>query len=158
MRPITLDAVDRKILSALQRDGRITNAELAERISLSPSACLRRVKRLEDEGVICGYMALLDQTAIGKPSSIFVEISLSSQSEACLEAFEAAVRTCPEVIECHLMSGDADYLLRFVAADTADFERIHKVYLSRMPGVARIRSSFTLRTVSRRNGYALPGG
>jgi DNA-binding Lrp family transcriptional regulator len=83
-------------------------------------------------------------------------LSLASQSEACLDAFEAAVRACPEVLECHLMSGDADYLLRFAAADTADFERIHKVYLSRMPGVARIRSSFTLRQVCRRQGLPIP--
>jgi DNA-binding Lrp family transcriptional regulator len=151
-----MDAVDRKILRVLQENGRVTNADLADQVALSPSACLRRVKRLEDDGVIAGYMALLDQGAIGKPSSIFVEISLASQSEACLDAFEAAVRACPEVLECHLMSGDADYLLRFAAADTADFERIHKVYLSRMPGVARIRSSFTLRQVCRRQGLPIP--
>ncbi|MBK1663519.1 AsnC family transcriptional regulator [Rhodospirillum rubrum] len=152
---VALDTLDRKILRALQRDGRITNTELAERIGLSASACLRRVKRLEDEGVIGGYTAVLDQIALGKPASIFVEITLASQSEASLSAFEAAVRVCPEVMECHLMSGSADYLLRFVAADTLDFERIHKIYLTRLPGVARIRSAFSLRTVSRRAGFPL---
>jgi len=155
MRISKLDAMDNRILGVLQEHGRITNADLAERVALSPSACLRRVKQLEREGVIQGYTARLDPIAIGKPSSIFVEISLARQSEDCLTAFEAAVQACPEVLECHLMTGDADYLLRFAAADAADFERIHKTYLSRMPGVARIRSSFALRTICRRTGYAL---
>ncbi|MGD8710781.1 MAG: Lrp/AsnC family transcriptional regulator [Ectothiorhodospiraceae bacterium] len=145
-----LDATDRHILELLQRDGRITNAELAERINLSPSACLRRVRRLEEEGVIDGYMARVNQAAIGKPCDVFIEITLNSQSEESLQAFEAAVRDCPDVLESYLMSGDADYLLRIVAADTSDYERIHKRYLSRLPGVARIRSNFALRTISRR--------
>jgi Lrp/AsnC family leucine-responsive transcriptional regulator len=151
---IELDAIDRKILNLLQSDGRMTNADLAERIHLSPSACLRRVRRLEDEGVIDGYVMLVAQSAIGKPASIFVEITLSGQNEETLQAFETAVAACPDIMECHLMSGDADYLLRVVAADTADYERVHKI-LARLPGLARARSSFVLRTVSKRTAFDL---
>lgn len=151
---IDLDAIDRNILNQLQADGRMTNAELAERVHLSPSACLRRVRHLEDEGVIDGYVMLVDQAAIGKPASIFVEITLHGQSEESLDAFETAVTECPDIMECHLMSGDADYLLRVVAADTADYERVHKI-LARLPGLARTRSSFVLRTVSKKTAYEL---
>lgn len=151
---IELDAIDRKILNLLQGEGRMTNADLAERIHLSPSACLRRVRRLEDEGVIDGYVMFVDQAAIGRPTNIFVEITLNSQSEEALAAFEAAVRECPDIMECYLMSGDADYLLRVVAADTADYERVHKI-LGRLPGLARTRSSFVLRTVSKKTAYEL---
>ena len=133
----------------------MTNADLAEAIHLSPSSCLRRVKRLEDEGVIAGYAMLLDPAKVGKPSSIFVEITLVNQSEDMLNAFEEAVADCPDVMECYLMAGDSDYLLRVVVADTTDYERIHKTHLSRLPGVSRIRSSFTLRAVCKRTGYPL---
>ena len=151
---IELDAIDRKILNLLQSDGRMTNADLAERIHLSPSACLRRVRHLEDEGVIEGYVMLVDQAAIGRPANIFVEITLSGQNEETLAAFEAAVVECPDVMECHLMSGDADYLLRVVAADTADYERVHKIMAS-LPGLARTRSSFVLRTVSKKTAFEI---
>jgi len=151
---IELDTTDRKILNLLQAEGRMTNADLAERIHLSPSACLRRVRRLEDEGVIEGYAMLVDQAAIGRPANVFVEITIDSQSEESLAAFEAAVGECPDVMECYLMSGDADYLLRVVAADTADYERVHKI-LVRLPGLARTRSSFVLRTVSKKTVYEL---
>ena len=151
---IELDAIDRKILNLLQVDGRMTNADLAERIHLSPSACLRRVRRLEDEGAIEGYVMLVDQAVIGKPASIFVEITLDAQNEETLESFESAVIDCPDVMECHLMSGDADYLLRVVAADTADYERVHKI-VARLPGLARARSSFVLRTVSKKTAVEL---
>jgi Lrp/AsnC family leucine-responsive transcriptional regulator len=150
MRKIELDKTDRKILNLLQADARITNAALAERIALSPSACLRRVQQLEAAGVIDGYVTLLDQDAIGRPTNIFVEVTLRSQSEAAQDAFENAVGTCPEIMECYLMAGDADYLLRVACEDTRDYERIHRQYLSRFPGVARIRSSFTLRTVRKK--------
>jgi Lrp/AsnC family leucine-responsive transcriptional regulator len=149
-----LDETDRKILTLLQRNGRMTNAELAERIHLSPSACLRRVRRLEDEGVIEGYVMLVNQEAIGRPTNVFVEIAINSQSEDSLDAFEAAVRACPDVMECHLMSGEADYLLRVVAVDPADFERVHKT-LTRLPGLARTRSSFVLRTVCKKTAYEI---
>lgn len=151
---IELDAIDRKILNLLQSDGRMTNADLAERIHLSPSACLRRVRHLEDEGVIEGYVMLVDQAAIDRPANIFVEITLSGQNEETLAAFEAAVVECPDVMECHLMSGDADYLLRVVAADTADYERVHKIMAS-LPGLARTRSSFVLRTVSKKTAFEI---
>ena len=151
---IKLDATDWKILDLLQGDGRMTNAELAARIHRSESACHRRVRRLEAEGVIEAYIAVVNQAAIGRAANIFVEISLTDQSEERLDAFEAAVRDCPEVMSCYFMTGDADYLLHVAAADTSDFERIYKAYLSRFPGVARIRSSFALRTVSKKSAYA----
>jgi DNA-binding Lrp family transcriptional regulator len=149
------DAIDRKILALLQGDGRITNAELAERVHLSPSATLRRVRRLEEDGVIEAYAALVSQAAIGRSTNVFVEITLNSQSEEHLDAFEAAVREVPDIMECYLMSGDFDYLLRVVAADTADFERIHKTHLTRLPGLARARSSFVMRTVSKKTRFDL---
>jgi Lrp/AsnC family leucine-responsive transcriptional regulator len=142
-----LDATDRRILNALQKDGRMTNAELAERANLSPSACHRRVQRLEAEGVIDRYVALLDARRLGWPTTVFVEITLSGQADELLDAFEAAVRRVPDVLECHLMAGSADYLLKVVAQDTDDFARIHRQYLARLPGVAQMHSSFALRTV-----------
>jgi Lrp/AsnC family transcriptional regulator, leucine-responsive regulatory protein len=145
-----LDKKDRKILNLLQQDCRITNSELAERINLSPSSCLRRVQRLESSGIIEGCVMLLDQRKVGKPSNIFVEISLSSQNEESLDSFEKAVQECPEIMECYLMSGDSDYLLRVVASDAEDYERIHRQHLSNFPNVSRIRSSFMLRTVSKK--------
>ncbi|MEO1292387.1 MAG: Lrp/AsnC ligand binding domain-containing protein [Pseudomonadota bacterium] len=143
----TLDALDRKILAELQRDGRITNAELSDRVALSASACLRRVQRLERDGVIEGYTARLNAAALDRSVLVFVEITLTSQSEEALAAFETAVLDCPEIQECHLMAGTADYLLKIAVADTADFAAIHQKRLSRLPGVARMQSSFTLRTV-----------
>ncbi|NIQ95367.1 MAG: Lrp/AsnC family transcriptional regulator [Desulfuromonadales bacterium] len=150
-----LDATDRRILNLLQADGRMTNAELAERVHLSPSACLRRVQRLQDQGVIAGYAMLLNQEAVGLRTSVFVEVSLYSQSEDRLDDFENAVRDVPAVMECYLMAGDADYLLRVAVADVADYERIHKEYLSRLPHVTRIRSIFAMRTVYKSNAIAL---
>ena len=141
---IELDKTDRKILTYLQTDGRMTNADLAEKINLSPSACLRRVQRLENSKVIDGYVMLINQEAIGKPTNIFVEISLKSQSIDSLNAFEEAVKNCPDIMECFLMSGDSDYLMKIAAADTQDYERIHKQYLSHLPNVARIQSNFAL--------------
>lgn len=145
-----IDRIDRRILELLQHDGRLTNAALAEQVHLSPSACLRRVQRLEREGVIAGYMALLDPVKVGRSTSVFVEVSLNSQREDALEAFENAVRDCPDIFECHLMSGGSDYLLRVAVANTQDYERVHKQQLSRLPNVAKIRSSFALRAVCQR--------
>ncbi len=144
---VPLDVIDRRILNALQADGRLTNAELADRVGLSPSAVHRRLRRLEDKGVIAGYALLVDKAAIGRPVDVFVEISLVSQAVERLSEFEAAVASCPEVMSCHLMAGEADYLLHLAVADTADFERIHASHLSRLPGVARIKSNFAMRTV-----------
>ena len=152
---IELDATDRKILNLLQNDGRISNADLAERINLSPSACLRRVKRLEDEGVIDRYVMLINQQAINKSSSVFVEITLNSQSEEALAAFEEALLDIPDVLVCFLMAGDYDYIMRVAVSGPEDYERLHKIYLSRLPGVARIRSSFALRNVCQRTGFEL---
>ena len=143
----TLDATDRRILTVLQREGRITNAELSERIALSPSACHRRVQRLEEEGFIAGYVALLDARRMGRPTTVFVEITLQAQSDEVLDAFEQAVARVPDILECHLMAGTADYLLKIMAEDTEDFARIHRQYLTRLPGVAQMHSSFSLRTV-----------
>ena len=142
-----LDATDRRILAALQRDGRITNAELSDLANLSPSACHRRTQRLEDEGYIAGYVALLDARKLGRPTTVFVEITLQSQAEDLLDAFELAVARVPDLLECHLMSGTADYLLKIMAQDTEDFARIHRQFLSRLPGVRQMQSSFALRTV-----------
>lgn len=151
-----LDCIDQRIIDVLQQDGRITNAMLSERVNLSPSACLRRVRRLERDGVISGYGARIDPHALGQPCEVFVEITLRRQSEEQLRAFETAVQSCPAVMECHLVSGDADYLLRVRAADPAHYEQVHARQLSRLPGVARIRSSFSLRTVCRRAVMPLP--
>ena len=142
-----LDATDRRILAALQVRGRLSNADLSEKVNLSPSACHRRVQRLEAEGVIRGYVALLDPRRLGMSTTVIVEIKLQSQSDEVLDAFEKAVRRIPDVLECHLMAGTADYILKIVAEDTEDFARIHRQHLSRLPGVSQMQSSFALRTV-----------
>ncbi|WP_343080820.1 Lrp/AsnC family transcriptional regulator [Ostreiculturibacter nitratireducens] len=142
-----LDATDRRILKALQKEGRMSNAELSERVNLSPSACHRRVQRLEAEGFIDSYVALLDARRLGRPTTVFVEITLSGQADEVLEAFEREVKKVPDILECHLMAGTADYLLKVVAQDTEDFARIHRQHLARLPGVAQMHSSFALRTV-----------
>ena len=152
---IDIDETDRRILSVLQTDGRITNAELAERIHLSESACHRRVRRLEASGVIEGYFAHLNPAVLGRPTDVFVEITLTDQHEDTLDAFEAAVKDSPEIMFCHLMSGTADYLLHIVTSDTAGYERIHRTVLARLPSVSRIRSSFALRTVSKKTALDL---
>ena len=144
-----LDATDRLLLDALQRDARMTNAALAERAHLSESACLRRVRALEASGLISGYGARIDQEKAGLPVNVFVNVTLGHQDQADLQAFEDAVRRIPEVMECYLMTGDYDYLIRIVVADTADFERVHSEHLTRLPGVSRVRSSFALRAVTR---------
>ena len=142
-----LDPTDRRILSVLQKEGRISNADLAARINLSASACHRRVQRLEEGGFIAAYVALLDPRRLGRTTTVFVEITLSGQGDTTLDAFEKAVRAIPEVLECHLMAGSADYLLKVLAADTDDFARIHRQHLARLPGVAQMQSSFALRVV-----------
>jgi Lrp/AsnC family leucine-responsive transcriptional regulator len=142
-----IDATDARILDVLQRRGRISNADLAEKVNLSASACHRRVARLEQDGIIKDYVALLDPRKLDRPTTVFVEISLSGQTDEVLDAFEREVRRIPEVLECHLMAGSADYLLKVVAADTEDFARIHRRSLARLPGVSQMQSSFALRTV-----------
>ncbi len=142
-----LDDMDAAILRALQRQGRMSNADLAQVVHLSPSACHRRVARLEAEGVIKDYVALLNPQAVDRRTTVFVEISLTGQADEVLDAFEKAVARVPDVLECHLMAGTADYVLKVVARDTEDFARIHRQYLARLPGVGRMQSNFALRTV-----------
>ena len=142
-----LDDTDRRILTVLQKMGRMSNADLADKINLSPSACHRRVQRLEADGIIKDYVALLDPRAVDRRTTVFVEISLSGQADEVLAAFEREVALVPDVLECHLMAGTADYLLKVVAADSDDFAAIHRQHLSRLPGVAQMQSSFALRTV-----------
>ena len=144
---MTLDTIDRAILNALQNQGRISNAELAELVNLSPSACHRRVQRLEKDSFIKQYVALLNARKIGLPTTVFVEIRLSAQADEVLDNFEKAVARIPDVLECHLMAGTADYILKVVAENTEDFARIHRQHLTRLPGVAQMQSSFALRTV-----------
>jgi len=155
MRKITFDALDRKILTTIQADGRISIADLAEVVGLSPSACHRRLRQLEEAGVVEGYVALVNPGACGRGTSVFVQITLDRQQEQDLAAFEAKARECPEVMECYLMAGDSDYLLRVVVADGSDYERLHTQTLTRLPGVARVRSSFTLRTVAKRTAIPM---
>jgi len=152
---VAIDATDRAILNELQGEGRITNAALADKIHLSPSACLRRVRGLEDAGVISGYTTLLNRAAIGRSTTVFVEVSLTGQQEELLAEFEAEVGNCPEVMSCHLMAGIADYVLYVVADDVEDYERIHRTHLSRLPGVAQIRSSFSLRAICEKTIHEL---
>ena len=144
---MSLDQTDRRILTVLQKQGRISNAELAERVNLSQSACHRRVHRLEKDGYIRDYVALLDPRKLDVPTTVFVEITLSGQADEVLDAFEKAVARIPDVLECHLMAGTADYILKVVAENTEDFARIHRQHLARLPGVAQMQSSFALRTV-----------
>ena len=151
----SIDTTDRLILNEMQLDGRVSHAELAERVGLSTSACHRRVRRLEAEGVIAGYVMILDTGAVGRDLDVFVEVSLVSQSEESLRRFEEEVRNCREVMSCHLVAGDADYLLHLAVQDHRDFERIHNEHLSRLPGVSRLRSNFAIRTVYRTTRHLL---
>lgn len=150
-----LDRIDQKILDVLQNDGRIANAELAEKVGLSPSACLRRLRGLEESGVIDKYVALLNQRKLGRRMDIFVEISLVGQSNELLQNFEEAVARSAEIMECYLMAGEADYWLRLTAADPADFERIHREHLAKLPGVLRMKSSFAIRPIVRKTALPL---
>lgn len=147
---MSLDALDRAILNALVADGRLSQVQLSERIPLSPTAIARRIRALEETGVIEGYQAKVSRQALGLAMTVFVQIALKSQNEEVLEAFEKAAVAAPSIVSCHLMSGDDDYLLTVLARDLADFERIHKEQLSRLPGVARMKSSFALREVTSR--------
>ena len=151
---MALDDIDRRILTALQRKGRMSNSDLSEQVHLSPSACHRRVQQRDTEGYIQGYVALLNARKMGVPTTVFVEITLQGQADEVLDSFEKAVSLIPAVLECHLMAGSADYLLKVVAEDTEDFARIHRQFLPRLPGVGQMQSSFALRTV--RNTTALP--
>jgi Lrp/AsnC family transcriptional regulator, leucine-responsive regulatory protein len=145
----SLDARDRAILRALMREGRLANADLAERVNLSPSACLRRVRMLEESGLIAGYVMLLDPARAGLPGAAFVFVTLDQQGRAALDRFETQARRHAEIIECYLLAGSADYLLRVVYRDASDFERIHTDILTQLPGVSRVQSTLALRTVKK---------
>lgn len=151
---IELDSRDRSILRILQMDGRITNSDLAEKVHLSPSACLRRVRQLEESGLIRGYAMLLDDKIAGFPGTAFVFVTLDQQGRASLEGFEQAVQNLPEILECHLLAGAHDYLMRVIYRDSADFERIHTDIITQLPGVTRVQSTLTLRTIKKSS--ALP--
>ena len=141
------DDFDRQILRVLQREGRIPNVELAKRVHLSESACLRRVRGLESGGVVASYHARLNPASVDLDTNVFVHIALQHQDQTDLENFERAVQEIPEVMECYLMTGEFDYLLRVVVGGSADFERVHSQRLTRLPGVDRVQSSFALRAV-----------
>jgi DNA-binding Lrp family transcriptional regulator len=151
-----VDAIDYRILDALQQDGRIANVELAQTVSLSPSPCLARMRALEADGTIQRYVALLDPKKLGLTVSVLVQVTLERQIESALEIFERAVRERPEVMECYLMTGDADYLLRVVVPDVPAFERFILNFLSRVPGVGNIKSSFALKQVKYQTALPLP--
>lgn len=142
-----LDKTDVAILETLQAEGRISNAALADKVGLSQSACSRRLDILEKNGVVRGYHARLSNAALGHKMTAIVHISLSGQFEKTLADFESAVKRCPNVLSCHLMSGEYDYILRIAAKDLADYERIHRDWLTAMPHVTKINSSFALREV-----------
>jgi len=152
---MSLDRIDIAILESLQKDGRISNAALAEKVGLSQSACSRRLDSLEKEGVVRGYHARLSNAALGHGMTAIVHISLSGQFGKTLADFEAAVKRCPNVLSCHLMSGEYDYILRIAARDLEDYERIHKEWLTAMPHVIKINSSFALREVVDRTHVGL---
>ncbi|WP_019451754.1 Lrp/AsnC family transcriptional regulator [Cupriavidus sp. BIS7] len=147
MLDIDLDAIDIRILGELQRDGSLTNVELASRVNLSPSPCLARVKRLEKIGVISRRVTLLDARRLGLKVVVFISVSLDKQRRETLDTFERRIASLPQVMECYLMSGDADYLLRVVVPDVEALERLIIDQITRIPGVASIRSSFALKQV-----------
>lgn len=150
-----LDATDRAILHELQGNSKIGNNALAAKVNLSESTCLRRVQRLEKSGFIERYVALVHQPSAGFPDNVFVRITLHSQQQKDLAAFEEEAAKIPEIMECYLMTGDADFLLRVIVSDARDYERIHSLHLTRLPGVARVQSSFALRTVIKRTELPL---
>jgi Lrp/AsnC family transcriptional regulator, leucine-responsive regulatory protein len=154
--PTILDETDWRILGALQENARIANSELAEKVFLSPSPCLRRVRELEQSGVIRRYATLLDALAVGLTVSVFIQVSLEKQVQNALDAFERAVLAREEVMECYLMTGDADYLLRVVVRDVQSLERFIIDFLARIPGVASIKSSFALKQVKYKTALPLP--
>jgi Lrp/AsnC family transcriptional regulator, leucine-responsive regulatory protein len=152
-----LDAIDRKILLGLQQNARISNADLARDVGLSASACSRRVRDLEQSGIIQRYAMIVDPEAAGLPVSVFISVTLEKQAEQDLEVFESVIADLPEVMECYLMTGDSDYMLRVVARDVAEFRSFLMDHLTRIPGVANIRSSFALNQVKYLTALPLAG-
>ncbi len=152
---VRMDKVDLQLATALQEDCRQSIAVLADKVALSPSACHRRIKQMEERGIIQGYVAQVDGKKVGCQIEFFVEISLDSQHQDTLKEFEEVVKGVPEILECHLMTGTADYLMRVGVADTAGYEHFHRNHIARLPGVSRIQSSLVLRTVTQWSGYTL---
>jgi Lrp/AsnC family leucine-responsive transcriptional regulator len=150
-----MDATDRKILAIVQREGRITNAELAERLHLSPSPCLRRLRALERDGVIAGYRAVLDRKRAGLDLTVFVELKVDQHSDQTAAAISAALNAAPEIVSAHIVSGAADFLLEVVVADLAAYERLMFETLLKLPYVSDVRSNFALRTVKERSPLPL---
>ncbi len=142
-----MDSKDRQILRELQGDGRLTNQELSERVNLSPSPCLRRVRLLEEQGVIRGYTALVDQKSWGLPVTVFIRIKLERHGDEAVNAFEQAIIAMPQVMDCWLMTGRSDYLLRVIASDLDDYEHFVRRELQRVPGIASIDTSFAYGSV-----------
>ncbi len=153
-----LDAIDRRILEHLQRNARISNVDLAARVGISASPCWRRVRELEESGVISDYVTLIDAASVGLTVSVFVNVSLEKQVERQLEVFQNAIRERPEVMECYLMTGEADFLLRVVVPDLMAYERFLMDHLTRVPGIASIKSSFALKQVKYRTALPLDRG
>lgn len=147
MPTLKLDAIDRKILAALQRNARLTNVELADEIGLSPSPCLRRVRILEEAGVIGGYHASLSRAELGLGLTVFVGVKAERHHGAAPDTFRDAIREVPEIVACHLVSGEADFLLQVVVADLAAYEKLLLGTLLKLPGVADIRSNFAIRAL-----------
>jgi Lrp/AsnC family leucine-responsive transcriptional regulator len=145
--PLKLDRINRAILTELSRNGRVSHAELSARVGLSPTACARRQRALEEAGIIAGYRAVLGLETLGYDTTVIVRITLDSQAEDALDSFEKALVASPSVVRCFLMSGSDDYIIAVNARSIADFERIHRTELACLPHVARIQSSFALRTV-----------
>jgi DNA-binding Lrp family transcriptional regulator len=156
MPAVPLDAVDWRILSELQENARMSNVELAQAVHLSPSPCLARVRRLEAGGVIQRYVSLIDPLAVGLLVSVFIQVRLERQVESALENFEREIATRPEVMECYLMTGDSDYLLRVTVSGVQALERFIVDFLSRIPGVGNIKSSFALKQVKYKTALPLP--
>jgi Lrp/AsnC family leucine-responsive transcriptional regulator len=155
---IGLDALDSRILAALQEDGRLSNVDLAERVGLSPSPCLRRVKRLEEKGYIAGYKARVDRRRLGLGMTIFVGVKVDGHRDANASAFQDAMRTLPEVVACHMVSGEADFLLEVVVADLTAYDAFLSRTLLAMPMVRDIRSNFAIRTVKSDGAVPVAGG
>ena len=153
--PYTFDNTDRRILRVIQEEARVSNSELAERVGLSPSPCWRRVRTLEENGVIERYVTLVNAKAVGLPINVFATVTLEKQAESALELFEKAVKKRPEVMECNLMTGEFDYLLRVVVPDLAAYERFLMDHLTRIKGIASIKSSFSLKQVSYKTALPL---
>lgn len=152
---VQLDSIDRAILNELQQDGRLSNQDLAQRVHLSPSACLRRVKRLEETGVIAQYVALVNPKAVGKQGTSYTIINLERMTSAALAAFEQAVLDSPDILDCFYVAGTNDYVIRFAYKDAEDLERFHTHVLMQLPEVARSNSMLVLRTIKKTTAFGL---